>query len=35
MRIKITFEGYYPDELLEIPDEKIESFVFIGEPLIF
>ena len=35
MRRNITFEGYSPGELLEIPDNDIDSFVFIDEPLVF
>lgn len=35
MRRNITFEGYSPGELLEIPDNVFDSFVFIDEPLVF
>lgn len=31
----ISVEGYSPDEILSLPDEQIESFVFVGEPIIF
>ena len=32
---KILIEGYAPEEILSLPDEQIESFVFVGTPLIF
>jgi hypothetical protein len=32
---KILIEGYAPEEILSLPDEQIESFVFAGTPLIF
>ena len=28
-------EGYTPEEILLLPDEQLEAFVFTGEPLIF
>src|SRR5262245_39147684 len=32
---KILIEGYTPEELLSLPDEQIEAFVFAGRPLVF
>ena len=32
---KILIEGYAPEEILSLPDEQIEAFVFAGTPLIF
>ena len=32
---KILIEGYAPEEILSLPDEQIESFIFVGTPLIF
>ncbi|HEU0174589.1 MAG TPA: hypothetical protein VFV58_10030 [Blastocatellia bacterium] len=32
---KILIEGYAPEEILSLPDEQIEAFVFVGKPLIF
>ena len=31
----VTIEGYTPDELLALPDEQLDAFVFVGEPLLF
>jgi hypothetical protein len=31
----ILIEGYTPDEILSLPDEQIEAFVFAGAPMIF
>jgi len=32
---RILIEGYTPEEILSLPDEQIESFIFAGAPLIF
>src|SRR5262245_66178356 len=32
---KILIEGYTPEEFLNLPDEQIDAFVFVGKPLIF
>jgi hypothetical protein len=32
---KILIEGYAPEEILSLPDEQIEAFVFAWKPLIF
>jgi hypothetical protein len=32
---KILIEGYAPEEILSLPDEQVEAFVFAGTPLIF
>jgi hypothetical protein len=32
---RILIEGYAPEEILSLPDEQIEAFVFAGTPLIF
>ena len=32
---KILIEGYAPEEILSLPDEQVEAFVFTGSPLIF
>ncbi len=34
-RKEIKIEGYTPEEILNLSDEGIESFVFCGEPLAF
>lgn len=31
----INIEGYSAEEILNLPDEQIDSFVFINEPIIF
>jgi hypothetical protein len=31
----IKFEGYSSDEILALPDDQLEAFVFVGEPIIF
>lgn len=31
----VTIEGYTPDEILALPDEQLDAFVFVGEPLLF
>lgn len=32
---QILIEGYRPDEILELPGEQIEAFVFAGTPIVF
>jgi hypothetical protein len=32
---QVLIEGYTPEEILLLPDEQLEAFVFTGEPLIF
>ena len=32
---QILIEGYRPEEILQLPDEQLEAFVFTNEPLIF
>ncbi len=32
---EIQIEGYTSDEILALPDEQIEAFVFAGEPFVF
>jgi hypothetical protein len=32
---QVLIEGHTPEEILLLPDEQLEAFVFIGEPLIF
>ena len=32
---EIDIEGYSPAEILSLPDEQIEAFVFAGEPFVF
>jgi hypothetical protein len=32
---EISIEGYTPDDLLSLPDEQINTFIFTGEPLVF
>ena len=32
---RILIEGYAPEEILSLPDEQIEAFVFAGKPLVF
>lgn len=32
---KILIEGYAPEEILSLPEEQIEAFVFAGKPLVF
>ena len=31
----VTIEGYTADEILALPDEQLDAFVFVGEPLLF
>lgn len=31
----VTIEGYTPDEIIALPDEQLDAFVFVGEPLLF
>jgi hypothetical protein len=31
----VTIEGYTADEILALPDEQLDTFVFVGEPLLF
>lgn len=32
---EIKFEGYSMEEILEMPVEEINKYIFIGEPLVF
>jgi hypothetical protein len=32
---QVLIEGYTPEEILLLPDEQLEAFVFTGEPQIF
>lgn len=32
---RINIEGYTPDEILGLPDERLDGFVLTGEPLVF
>ncbi len=32
---QIEIEGLSPDEILNLPDEEIESIVFVGKPIVF
>jgi hypothetical protein len=31
----ILIEGYEPDDILNLPDEQVEAYVFAGTPLLF
>jgi hypothetical protein len=31
----VTIEGYTADEILALPEEQLDAFVFVGEPLLF
>lgn len=31
----INIEGYSSDEILALPDEQIDAYIFVGEPIIF
>jgi hypothetical protein len=31
----IPIEGYTPDEVLSLPDEQVEAFIFVGAPVVF
>ena len=35
MKKSINIEGYSVEELLALPDEQVEAFVFMDEPIIF
>src|SRR5215207_7609144 len=32
---QVLIEGYTPDDILALPDELIDTFIFTGEPLVF
>jgi hypothetical protein len=32
---QILIEGYTSDDILSLPDEQIDAFIFTGEPLVF
>jgi hypothetical protein len=34
-RHSITLDGFTPDEVLALPDDALDAFVFCGEPLVF
>ncbi|MDP6447262.1 MAG: hypothetical protein QGG36_20390 [Pirellulaceae bacterium] len=34
-RRAITIEGYSPEEILELPADSLNAFVFCGEPIVF
>src|SRR5262245_26310476 len=31
----VSIEGYSPDELLGLPFDQIEAFIFVGTPIVF
>jgi hypothetical protein len=31
----VTIEGYTADEIIALPDDQLDAFVFVGEPLLF
>lgn len=34
-RRKILIEGYSAEEILALPNEQLDQFVFCGEPIVF